>query len=130
MEDFKIYHINNIAVVKVDLIAVTLRDAQRFWDEFENYSLFNHSKIIIDLSACFHVDSTFIGMIIKIYKRVNENNGQLSLVFPQLSSIEALRVVGLKKIMVCYDNLEDAFTLLSLKLPIRNFEFEEESLQY
>ena len=129
MEDFQIYYKDNIAIVKVDLIAVTLRDAQPLWNEFENYTLFNHSKIIIDLSTCVHIDSTFIGMIIKIFKRVNENYGKLSLVFPQLSSIEALRVVGIKKIIECYENLEEALELESVILPIRDFEFEEKSAQ-
>ena len=125
MEDFQIYYKDNIAVVKVDLVAATLRDAQPLWNEFENYTLFNHSKIIIDLSTCAHVDSTFIGMIIKIFKRVLENNGQLYLVFPQLFSIEALRVIGIKKIIDCYDNLEEAFELLSLTMPTKDFAFEE-----
>ena len=129
MEDFQIDYIDDILVVKVDLIAATLRDAQPLWNEFENCMLFNHSKIIIDLSTCVHIDSTFIGMIIKIFKRVNENYEKLSLVFPQLSSIEALRVVGIKKIIDCYDNLEEALELVSVRLPIRDFEFEEKSLQ-
>ena len=129
MEDFQIDYIDDILVVKVDLIAATLRDAQPLWIEFENCMLFNHSKIIIDLSTCVHIDSTFIGMIIKIFKRVNENYGKLSLVFPQLSSIEALRVVGIKKIIECYENLEEALELVSVRLPIRDFEFEEKSLQ-
>jgi len=125
MDDFQIYYKDNIAVVKVDLVSATLRDAQPLWNEFENYALFNHSKIIIDLSTCAHVDSTFIGMIIKIFKRVIENNGQLNLVFPQLFSIEQLRVIGIKKIINCYDNLEEAFELLSLTMPTKNLVFEE-----
>jgi anti-anti-sigma regulatory factor len=125
MEDFQIYHKGNIVVVRVDLVAATLRDAQPLWNEFEEYSLFNYSNIIIDLSACAHVDSTFIGMIIKIFKRVIENNGQLNLVFPQLFSIEQLRVIGIKKIIDCYDNLEEAFEFLSLTMPTKKMVFKE-----
>jgi len=126
MEDFPINHIDNIVVVKVDLVSATLRDVKTLWEEFEKNNLFDHSKIIIDLSSCMHVDSTFIGMVVKIFKKVNDNKGELRLVFPQLSSIESFRVIGISKILKCFDSVEEALIPLKLKLPLRNFVLSEQ----
>ena len=63
MDDFKITTIKKILIVKPDFIVATLRDAKPLWDEFESKLLFKRDKIIIDLSSCNNVDSTFIGMI-------------------------------------------------------------------
>jgi len=130
MEDFQIDYIDDILVVKVDLIAATLRDAQPLWIEFENHMLFKHSKIIIDLSTCAHIDSTFIGMIVKIFRKVRENKGQMMLVFPKVSTIEVFRLMGLTQVVGCFTNLEEAIEQLRLKIPLQEHSlFEAKTLQ-
>ena len=124
MEDFQIDYIDDILVVKVDLIAATLRDAQPLWIEFENCMLFNHSKIIIDLSTCVHVDSTFIGMIIKILRRVNEKYGQMLLVFPNRNVVEVFSLSGIDKIIPCYNTLQEALDHFGSKTGIHKLRLE------
>ena len=126
MEDSQINQIGNIIVVKVDPVSATLRDAQPFWEEFEKNNLFDHNKIIIDISRCVHIDSTFMGMIVKIFKRVNGNNGQLKLVFPQLSSIDSFRISGITKVLECFDTLEEALAMLRLNLSVSDLLLKEE----
>ena len=107
MDEFKIDIRNDILIFKVDVIIATHRDAKPMWDEFENHFLFNHKKIIIDISFCNTVDSTFIGMIIKIFRKINEKNGQLKLVYPQVPG-DIFLLTGVPKIIDCYDNLDKA----------------------
>jgi len=126
MEEFQINQIGNIVVVKVDPVSATLRDAQPFWEEFEKNNLFDHNKIIIDISRCVHIDSTFMGMIVKILKRVNGNNGQLKLVFPQLSSIDSFRISGITKVLDCFDTLEEALAMLRSNLSVNDLLLKEE----
>ncbi|HEY6625415.1 MAG TPA: STAS domain-containing protein [Ignavibacteriaceae bacterium] len=126
MEDSQINQIGNIVVVKVDPVSATLRDAQPFWEEFEKNNLFDHNKIIIDISCCVHIDSTFMGMIVKIFKKVNGNNGQLKLVFPQLSSIDSFRISGITKVLECFDTLEEALAMLRLNLSVNDLLLKEE----
>jgi anti-anti-sigma regulatory factor len=47
-------------------------------------------------------------MIVKIFKKVSENNGQLKLVFPQLSIIDSFRIIGITKILKCYYSADEA----------------------
>ncbi len=126
MEVFQINQIGNVVVVKVDPVSATLRDAQPFWEEFEKNNLFGHSKIIIDISQCIHIDSTFMGMIVKIFKKVSGNNGQLKLVFPQLSSIDSFRISGITKVLECFDSLEEALTVLQSNLSVSDLLSTEE----
>jgi len=126
MDDFKIDITEKITVVKLDIIVATYRDAKPFWDDFESNLLFAKKKIIVDLSACNYVDSTFIGMIIKIFRNVNEKGGQLKVVFPQRESVEQFWALGITKVISCFDSLQDAIDSFRYQLPIRNINFNEE----
>jgi anti-anti-sigma factor len=126
MDEFQIIKNQKIAVVKLDIFVATHRDAQPFWDEFESNSIFNRKKIIIDLSACNYVDSTFIGMIIRVFRKVKEENGELKLVFPQRNNVEQFWALGITNIISCFDSLEEALDSFRYQLPVRNINFNEE----
>jgi anti-anti-sigma regulatory factor len=126
MEEFQINQIGNVVVVMVDPVSASLRDAQPFWEEFEINNLFNQSKIVIDISRCIRIDSTFMGMIVKIFKKVSGNNGQLKLVFPQLSSIDSFRISEITKVLECFDSLEKALTVLQPNLSVSDLLLKEE----
>ncbi|MEJ2104396.1 MAG: STAS domain-containing protein [Ignavibacteriaceae bacterium] len=108
MDEFKLEMTNDILVVKVDILIATHRDAKPLWDEFENHLLFNREKIIIDLSYCNNVDSTFVGMIVKIFRKVKEKNGKMKLVFPQETNADVLQLTGIHKIIECFTSLDEA----------------------
>jgi anti-anti-sigma factor len=108
MNHFHINQIDGIILIKVDLVDATDKEAKTLMEVFERYLLFDGSKIFIDLTSCSHIDSTFIGMIVKIFKKVSEHKGQLKLVFPQLSTVDSFRVIGITKILKCYDSADEA----------------------
>ena len=128
MDIFKLEIFEGVAVVKVDLPSATLREAKSLWDIFESEQIFGWRKIIIDLSECTFIDSTFIGMIIKIYRRVNEANSQLKLVFPQLNNIESFRVVGITKILQCFKNIDHAVRSYRPNSKIPKIKIDENKL--
>lgn len=98
------------------------------WELFESEEIFYWKNIIIDLSACTFVDSTFIGMIIKIFRRVNEKESRLKLVFPQLNDIESFRVVGITKILSCFKSLDQAVESYKPNKKIPKIQFDEKSV--
>jgi anti-anti-sigma factor len=108
MDEFKINFTKDIVVVKVDIITATLRDAKPLWDEFESHLIFNQKKIIIDFSDCHSVDSTFMGMIVKIYKKVKDQDVIIKIAFPQEKKAFSFQMIGISKIIDCYDSLEEA----------------------
>lgn len=125
MDIFKLEIFEGVAVVKVDIPSATLREAKPMWELFESEEIFYWKNIIIDLSACTFVDSTFIGMIIKIFRKVNEKESRLKLVFPQLNDIESFRVVGITKILSCFRTLEQAVESYKPNKKINKIQFDE-----
>lgn len=113
MDEFKLEMTNDILVVKVDILIATYRDAKPLWDEFENHLLFNREKIIIDLSYCHNVDSTFVGMLVKIFRKIKEKNRRLKLIFPQETNTDVFNLTGIDKIIECFTSLNDAIKSFS-----------------
>lgn len=127
-EDFSIDVLDKIVVIKVNLYSAIYREAQAFWEFMETHQVFNQNEIIIDLSFCSYVDSSFIGMIVKIYRKIDEKEGSLKLVFPQLNDIEAFRVTGITKIIGCYNSIEQAMDGMNEGRILENGEMDFISL--
>lgn len=126
MDNIKIKIINDIAIIVVDLLVATQRDAKPFWDELESKSILDWEKIIIDISSCTFVDSTFIGIIARIHKRVSDNDGQLKLVFPEKKAMIYLYTLGITRMIDCFNTLRQAVDSFDSEIPIRKISFEDE----
>ena len=128
MENFTVKYVEDIAIIKVDLITVTLRDSQALWDTMDIESVFEKRKIVIDLSGCNFVDSTFIGMIVKIFRHVKENAATLKLVFPQITDLDSFRVIGITKIMDCYNTVPNALESFNPDSSVKKIDFENNGM--
>jgi anti-anti-sigma factor len=124
VDDFKINVIDDIAIVKIDILIATHRDAKPLWDELENRLIFKWNKLIIDLSPCNYIDSTFIGMIVKIFRKVSEKSGQMVIVFPKINTIESFSVLGITKIVPCYNSVEEALKGLGSQPKNQNIKLD------
>ena len=125
MDDFQINILGDICIVKVDILIATHRDVKPFWNEMESRSVSKQKKLIIDLSPCNYVDSTFMGIIVKLFRMICDENGQLSLVFPRMDSLESFRMMGITKIIDCYDTLDEALESFGSKSIIKILKFDQ-----
>ena len=128
MENFTVKYVEDIAIIKVDLITATLRDSQALWDTMDLESIFEKKKIVIDLSGCNFVDSTFIGMIVKIFRHVKEYAATLKLVFPQITDLDSFRVIGITKIMDCYNTVPNALESFNPDSSVKKIDFENNGM--
>ena len=128
LDDIKIKIIDDIAIVIVDLPVATQRDAKPFWNELETKSILEWDKVIIDLSLCTLIDSTFVGMIVKILKTVSRNNGQMKLIFPEKNARINFQTTGIIKVIECFNTLNEALNSFNSKIPTRKISFNEELL--
>lgn len=126
MDEFKIKIIDDIAVIVVDILVATHRDAKPLWDELESKSILDWDKIIVDLSYCTYVDSTFVGLIVKIYRRISEKNGQLKLVFPETKAMIHFHTIGITRMVECFNTLNQAVKSFDSKIPTRKIVFDED----
>jgi len=128
MDIFNLEIAEGVAIVKVDIPSATLREAKPMWELFESEMIFDWKRIIIDLSVCTFIDSSFIGMIIKLYRRINESNSQLKLVFPQITDIESFRVVGITKVIECFKSIDLAVASFQPDSEVKRIHIEQKSL--
>jgi len=49
-----------------------------------------------------------MGMIVKIYKKVTDQDGVIKIAFPQEKTAFTFQMIGISKIIDCYDSLEEA----------------------
>ena len=70
---------NEIVIEKVNLVRATLNEAYLMKDNLLEDGL-DYKKIIVDLSSCDYIDSTFLGALIYSYRKIKEKDGEILLV--------------------------------------------------
>jgi anti-anti-sigma regulatory factor len=128
MENFSLKIIEHIAVIKVELVSATLRDSQTLWDLMDIESIFEKKKILIDLSDCTFIDSTFIGMIVKIYRHVSKYGSVIKIVFPKVSELESFKLIGITKIIECFPTIRAAVESFTTDSPALKIEINEKNV--
>ena len=123
-DDFKINIVDDIAIVTVDLLVATHRDAKPFWDELEKRSILDWDKVIIDLSFCTFIDSTFVGILVKMFKTISGKSGKMKLVFPEKNSLIYFHTTGITKVVECFNTLDEAVNSFRSKIPTKKIFFE------
>ncbi len=79
MEFFR-EEIEEIIVISVNLRRATLVEAEEFKDVLVNDIQRGFKKIVVDLSACEFIDSTFLGSLVVSLKKLTGLGGDLRLV--------------------------------------------------
>ena len=79
--EFKTEKHGDVAVVQVFLNRATLAKAVKFKDEITKLIDDGINKFVVDLSICEYIDSTFLGAMVSLLKKVNSLNGDLRLVY-------------------------------------------------
>ncbi|MGB8316877.1 MAG: STAS domain-containing protein [Ignavibacteriaceae bacterium] len=94
---------NKIIIVTVNLKRATNTAAEEFKLNFLNNIKNEHKKYLIDLSQCEYMDSSFLGSIIFIYKKISESDGELKVVAPHQDIKILLEITSVNKFVDVYD---------------------------
>ena len=70
---------DGIVVEEVNLVRATMNEAYEVKDNLLEDGL-DYKKIIVDLSTCDYIDSTFLGALVYSYRKIKENDGIIVLV--------------------------------------------------
>jgi anti-sigma B factor antagonist len=65
-------------------------------------------KIAVNLRDVEFMDSTGLGVLVGVLRRLKERDGELALLGPQGSVLRVLTVTGLNRVFPIYDSLEQA----------------------
>ena len=99
---------NYAVVFNVNLLRATLIEATEFRDLLEETVVQSDKDIIVNLSACEHLDSTFLGVLVSCYKRLKSQNRTLVLIEPVDQSSIFLTLNSIGKIFPLYTNVKVA----------------------
>jgi anti-sigma B factor antagonist len=104
--------ISNTVIVKVNLCRAVIEHVDNFKKFTNNLLNPNIEHYILDFSETMFLDSTFLGSIIFLLKRINANGGVLSLVI-NLEKITILfQINSLSKILKIYPSLAEATAII------------------
>ena len=98
----------SILVEVVDLDRATLLDAEEFKKILFQDIQTGWKKIIVDLTECEFIDSTFLGTIVISLKKITELGGKLRLVGIQPEVQTLFQLTKMNRIFEIFENREDA----------------------
>ena len=78
--EFKVEEHQGVIVVKVNLPRATMNEAEDFKEMLSKNIQLGRNNIIIDLTDCEFIDSTFLGTLVVALKKVTSLGGDLRLV--------------------------------------------------
>ncbi len=108
LEDFQRELRGDVVVEKVNITRATFKEAQQFKDRVIFDIVSNNQKVIIDLSNCDYIDSTFLGVLVVVLKKMAEKGGEIKYIIPQPSALYLFKITGLYSVLNLYRNVEEA----------------------
>ena len=109
MEDFKKQVSGDVLIEKVNLQRVSRNEAKIMKSRIFEDILLNNKKIIIDISKCDFIDSSFLGALVASLKLTIEAGGDIKIVIASSSFAE--RIVnnsGILALFEIYTSVKDA----------------------
>ena len=107
-EDFRQLHVNDIVIQVVNLTRATYREAGELKKQLDNLISQKQKKIIVDISQCEFIDSTFLGVLVLSLKSSAKIDGDIRLVKPDEVVKALMEKAGTLNVFNMYDNLEEA----------------------
>lgn len=107
-EDFSRETVGDVLIESVNFSRATFKEAGLFKDRLIYDILKNNFKIIIDLSKCEYIDSTFLGVLVVVVKKMAERGGEVKYVIPQPSALYLFKITGLYGVLNLYKTKSDA----------------------
>ena len=100
--------IKDVVVEVVDINRATFKESEEFKKFLEKDIDKGYLKIIIDLSNCNFIDSTFLSTIVTALKKISKIGGNLKLVGVHSETQALLELTGTVKVFEIYENRSKA----------------------
>ncbi len=108
MEAFEIIYVDDVIVIEVNLIRSSIDEAIAFRKIAEEEINSGHTKLVIDLSKCDYIDSTFFGALIMASGMMNDIGYKLKVVKPAISGEYIFTTTHTLRLFDIYKTREEA----------------------
>lgn len=88
--------------------SLTVATAQEFFSQIASLLEEGETRFLLQMSAVEFIDSTGLGAVVRLSKRVREAKGKLSLAEPQPKILAMFELTRLDKILPLYKTHEEA----------------------
>ncbi len=112
MLDFEKEYSGDIVVITVNISRATVKEAHEFRKFIDDEIKKKKLKIIIDLSPCDFIDSTFIGVLVVTLKKLADVGGELRIIEPPSIAHTILTVTGTLNIFNTHKTKSEAIMSL------------------
>lgn len=103
----------DIVVEMVNLTRATLKEAEEFKQTLAQDIEMGARKIIVDLSDCEFIDSTFLGALVVTLKKISNIGGDLRLVGFQPAVHSMFELTRMYRVFEAYKTKEEAIKSFS-----------------
>ena len=100
----------DVIVQVVDLTRATLKEAEEFKDTLTKSIDKGYRKIVVDLSSCEFIDSTFLGALVVSLKRITTLGGDMRLVGFHPAVHSMMELTRMHRVFESYPTKEDAIS--------------------
>jgi anti-sigma B factor antagonist len=108
VENFEKQLSGDVLIENVNLLRATIVEASIMKKRlFEDIQL-NNKNIIVDISKCTFIDSTFLGALVVSLKRTRETGGNIKIVIAPSLTKELINITGFLRVFENYSSVEDA----------------------
>jgi anti-anti-sigma factor len=121
LEDFEKLHVNDVVIQVVNLSRATFKEASQLKKNLDELIKNKQKKIIVDISQCEFIDSTFLGVLVLSLKSVAKIGGDLRLVKPDEVVKALMEKAGTLNVFNLYDTMDEA---------IKSYEIIQEKNYY
>jgi len=99
---------NGIILFKVNLVRATLKEAEVFKSMLKKDIDNGYNKLVIDLSFCEFIDSTFLGTIVISLKKITAIGGDIKLVGFQPAVRSMFELTRISKVFETFESTDEA----------------------
>ncbi len=114
-EDFETLLVNDLAIEIVNLSRATYKEAGQLKKNLDELIKSNQKKIIVDISQCEFIDSTFLGALVLALKSSAKIGGDVRLVKPHEIVKTLMDKAGTLNVFNLYDSVDEAIKSFEIK---------------
>ncbi len=104
-----IEEIGDILLINVELYSANLEKAIPFRDYLMKLFSSGKTKLIVNLSNSEYIDSTFLGSLVFVLKKMNAAKGEMRLVLGKSSKTSTMfEITNMNKVFKVFESVENA----------------------
>ena len=108
MENFEKIYVDDVFVIGVNVTRSTILEAKEFRKIIEEKIISGKNRLVIDLSKCEIIDSTFFGVVILALQKMIDIGGKLKVVESDNPKEDIFTSTNTLKLFDLYKKREDA----------------------